>query len=127
MGRHYRETGVTQDGGKPSSREHRTHSNLFRYFTTLYHLLNSCATKCDAVGLLRKLNVGRRARKKTVASVKVQPTPTPVVKPSAKIEGSLSLRRTLQIRLSRVRYETTSSIVPCLKMLIILLGPSKQT
>jgi hypothetical protein len=64
MGRHCSETGVTLDGGQRSSREHRTNSNLFRYFTELCHLLNLCATKCDAVGSLRTLNLGRRARKK---------------------------------------------------------------
>jgi hypothetical protein len=54
---------VTLDGGQLSWREHRTHSNLFRYFTTLYHLLKLCAKKCDDVGPLRTLNLGRREGK----------------------------------------------------------------
>jgi len=64
LGRNCSETGVTLDSGQLSSREHRTHSNLFRYFTSLYHLLNLCATKCDAVDSLRTLNLGRHAKKK---------------------------------------------------------------
>jgi len=63
MGRHCSETGVTLHGGQLSSREHRTHSNLFRYFTTFYNPMNFCATKCDAVGSLRTLTLDRRARK----------------------------------------------------------------
>jgi hypothetical protein len=133
MSRQCSETGVTQDGGQLSARQHRAHSNFFHYLTTLYHLLNLRAMKSDAVGSLEHWTW--RASKKTVASVKVQPspsptptpTPTPAVKPSAKPEGCLSLRRTFQLRLSHVRYEATSSFDPWLKMLITLLRPLKQT